>query len=374
MKKDFFTSSIGIIVIGAVIGAIAAWLSVMGNPANMGICIACFTRDLAGALGLHRAAAVQYIRPELIGLVIGATISALISKEFVPKGGSSPIIRFCLGFFAMIGALVFLGCPWRTLLRVAGGDINGIFGLIGIIIGGGIGVFFWKQNFSLGQPKAYKNKLVGFLPLVIAVILLILLLKQTKFSEGGPIFFSESGPGSMKAPIAIALIASIVIGFVAQKSRFCTVGGLRDGIFMKDFHMTKGVIAFIVAAFIVNIATSRFNLSMENQPIAHTINLSMENQPIAHTNILWNTVSMILTGLAFTLGAGCPGRQMIQSAEGNMDSFIFVIGMLVGAGFAHNFNLASSTAGPTVYGMGAVILGLIFCVIIGFTMKENTAS
>lgn len=39
MKKDFFTSSIGIIVIGAVIGAIAAWLSVMGNPANMGICM-----------------------------------------------------------------------------------------------------------------------------------------------------------------------------------------------------------------------------------------------------------------------------------------------------------------------------------------------
>ena len=361
MKKDIFTSSIGVIIAGAVIGAIAAWLSVMGNPANMGICIACFTRDLAGAVGLHRAAAVQYIRPELIGLIIGATISAVLSKEFVPKGGSSPIIRFCLGFFAMIGALVFLGCPWRTLLRVAGGDINGIFGLIGIIIGGGIGVFFWKQNFSLGQPKAYKNKLVGFLPLVISIILLILLLSKTKFSEGGPIFFSESGPGSMKAPIVIALIASIIIGFIAQKSRFCTVGGLRDGIFMKDFHMTKGVIAFIAAALIVNIITGRFAFSMENQPIAHT-------------NILWNVVSMILTGLAFTLGAGCPGRQMIQSAEGNMDSFIFVIGMLVGAGFAHNFNLASSTAGPTVYGMGAVILGLIFCVIIGFTMKENTAS
>ena len=97
----------------------------------------------------------------------------------------------------------------------------------------------------------------------------------------------------------------------------------------------------------------------------------MENQPIAHTNILWNTISMILTGLAFTLGAGCPGRQFIQSAEGNMDSFVFVIGMLVGAGFAHNFNLASSTAGPTIYGMFAVILGLVFCIIIGFTMKEN---
>ena len=358
MKKNIFTSSIGIIVSGAIIGALAAWLSVMGNPANMGICVACFTRDLAGALGLHRAAAVQYIRPELIGLIIGATVSALISKEYSPKGGSSPIIRFILGFFAMIGALVFLGCPWRTLLRIAGGDINAIFGLIGIIIGGGIGVFFWKQNFSLGQPKAYNNKLVGFIPLIISIILLILLLKQTKFSEGGAIFFSESGPGSMRAPLIIALVVSIIIGFIAQKSRFCTVGGVRDGIFMKDFHMTKGVVAFIVAALIVNIITSRFNVSMENQPIAHT-------------NILWNTISMILTGLAFTLGAGCPGRQFIQSAEGNMDSFVFVIGMLVGAGFAHNFNLASSTAGPTIYGMFAVILGLVFCVIIGFTMKEN---
>ena len=170
MKKNIFTSSIGIIVSGAIIGALAAWLSVMGNPANMGICVACFTRDLAGALGLHRAAAVQYIRPELIGLIIGATVSALISKEYSPKGGSSPIIRFILGFFAMIGALVFLGCPWRTLLRIAGGDINAIFGLIGIIIGGGIGVFFWKQNFSLGQPKAYNNKLVGFIPLIISII------------------------------------------------------------------------------------------------------------------------------------------------------------------------------------------------------------
>ena len=359
MKKDIFTSSAGIIISGAVIGAIAAWLSVMGNPANMGICIACFTRDLAGALGLHRASAVQYIRPELIGLIIGAAISALLSREFVPKGGSSPIIRFCLGFFAMIGALVFLGCPWRTLLRVAGGDINGIFGLIGIILGGGIGVLFWKQNFSLGQPKAYKNKLVGFIPLITAAALLILLLKQTKFSEEGALFFSQSGPGSMKAPIAIALTSSVIIGFIAQKSRFCTVGGLRDAIFMKDFHMTKGVIAFILAALIVNLITNRFNFSMENQPIAHT-------------NILWNIVSMILTGLAFTLGAGCPGRQMIQSAEGNTDSFIFVIGMLVGAGFAHNFNLASSPSGPTIYGMGAVILGLVFCIIIGFTMKENT--
>ena len=59
---------------GLAIGVIAAGLVVLGNPANMGFCIACFLRDISGALGLHRAGAVQYIRPEIIGLVLGSMI------------------------------------------------------------------------------------------------------------------------------------------------------------------------------------------------------------------------------------------------------------------------------------------------------------
>ena len=58
-----------IVAAGLVIGVIAAALARLGNPVNMGFCIACFLRDIAGALGLHQAAAVQYIRPEIPGLV-----------------------------------------------------------------------------------------------------------------------------------------------------------------------------------------------------------------------------------------------------------------------------------------------------------------
>jgi len=55
--------------------------------------------------------------------------------------------------------------------------------------------------------------------------------------------------------------------------------------------------------------------------------------------------------------------------------------MIVGAGFSHNFALAGSpdvivdgvakTGGLTPYGMGAVILGLAACLLIGFTMRET---
>ena len=58
MKK---TAVIG--VTGGIIGIIAVALVYFGNPGNMGFCIACFFRDTAGGIGLHRAEMVQYIRP-----------------------------------------------------------------------------------------------------------------------------------------------------------------------------------------------------------------------------------------------------------------------------------------------------------------------
>ena len=127
MKKEKTT----IIIAGLIIGVIASLLVFFGNPANMGFCIACFLRDTSGALGLHSAGAVQYIRPEIIGLVLGSFLLAVFRKEFAPRGGSSPMTRFMLGFFVMIGCLMFLGCPFRMILRLAGGDLNAIFGLVG---------------------------------------------------------------------------------------------------------------------------------------------------------------------------------------------------------------------------------------------------
>ena len=47
-------------------------LTAFGNPANMGFCIACFLRDIAGATKLQTTEVVQYVRPEIIGIVLGA--------------------------------------------------------------------------------------------------------------------------------------------------------------------------------------------------------------------------------------------------------------------------------------------------------------
>ena len=127
---------LGVIIAGAAVGLAALILTALGNPTNMGFCIACFLRDISGAVGLHSAAKVQYVRPEIIGLVLGAFIMSVASKEFKARAGSSPAIRFVLGAFVVIGALAFLGCPLRMVLRLGGGDLNALVGLIAMPLAG----------------------------------------------------------------------------------------------------------------------------------------------------------------------------------------------------------------------------------------------
>ena len=52
-----------VVAAGLAVGIAAVVLTLLGNPSNMGFCIACFLRDIAGACGLHSAAKVQYVRP-----------------------------------------------------------------------------------------------------------------------------------------------------------------------------------------------------------------------------------------------------------------------------------------------------------------------
>ena len=349
----------GPVIAGLVFGVIAAFLVKLGNPGNMGFCVACFTRDIAGALGLHRAAVVQYLRPEIPGFILGSFISALIFSEYKPRGGSSPMVRLGLGFFAMIGALVFLGCPWRAYLRLAGGDLNSLAGIAGLAVGVGVGVAFLYKGFSLGAARQ-NPKVAGLvMPLLAVAILALLFLKPLFGTEGtGPVFFSLKGPGSMHAPILASLAAGLAVGWLAQRSRFCTVGAIRDLIMVKDAHLFKGIAAFIVAAFAANLALGQFHPGFENQPVAHTMQL-------------WNFLGMVLSGLAFTLAGGCPGRMLIMSGEGDSDAGVFVMGMLLGAAFAHNFSLASSGTGIGAYGAPATLVGLVFCLVVGWLFRNR---
>jgi len=343
-----------ILVTGVVLGAAAVVLGVLGNPGNMGFCIACFLRDIAGSLGLHSAAVVQYFRPEIVGLVLGALVSALAAKEYQSKGGSAPAIRFVLGAFVMIGALMFLGCPLRMVIRLGGGDLNALVGLVGFAAGILVGVVFLKRGFSL--KRAYKQtKIEGLaLPVVLAVLFVLFLAVPALFR------FSPEGPGSMAAPWIVALICGAVVGVLCQRSRLCMAGGIRDAFMFKDFNLLTGFAAIFVTIVVGNLILSKFNLGFAGQAVAHT-------------DGVWNFLGMALVGWGSILLGGCPLRQLILTGEGNSDSAVTVLGMIFGAALCHNFGLASSANGPTVNGQIAVVLGFVVVLVISLTnvMKKE---
>ncbi len=360
MIKNFFATRWGLIAVGLVIGVVAPVLQMLGNPGNMGICVACFERDIAGAVGLHRAGVVQYARPEIIGFVIGSLIAALVFKEFKARGGSAPVVRFMLGVFAMIGALVFLGCPWRAMLRLGGGDGNAIIGLAGLVVGIWIGTLFFKNGYNLGRSQKSHPASGLLLPLILLGLFVLLLVYPQINNEAktGVLFYSIKGPGAMHAPLIISTIAGLSIGFIAQRSRFCTMGAFRDLILFRQTHLFGGVLALVIAALVTNIVLGQFNPGFVKQPVAHNMHI-------------WNFAGMVLAGLAFALAGGCPGRQLFLAGEGDGDATIFVLGMITGAAFAHNFGLASSPKGVGPHGIAAVVIGLVVCLLIGFTMRKK---
>jgi len=352
MKENTWSRRYGLIVLaGIVVGIAALILTAAGNPKNMGFCIACFERDIAGALGMHSAGKVQYIRPEIAGIVLGSTLSAFAFREFSARAGSCPASRFVLGLFVMIGALVFLGCPLRMVIRLGGGDLTAVAGLFGFLAGILIGVVFLKRGFSLGRAYPVKAGEGLALPGVMIGLLALLLLAP------GILKLSEEGPGSMRAYWPISLAAGLVVGFLAQRSRLCMAGGLRDAFLLQDFTLLSGFLAIWVTVTIGSLLLGSYNLSAVSQPIAHS-------------QYLWSFLGMALAGWGSILLGGCPLRQLILAGEGNGDSGVTVLGMIAGAAVAHNFGLAGNADSLTdgVYTVGGIGRAGMIAVVIGFVV------
>ena len=135
---------------------------------------------------------------------------------------------------------------------------------------------------------------------------------------------------------------------------------------MGDTHLISGVGALLAVAFVTNLLLGQ-------------VSFGFFGQPVAHSSHVWNFLGMVLAGLAFALAGGCPGRQLFLSGEGDGDAGVFVLGMITGAAFAHNFALAGRpdnvadgiVGGISTAGMVAVILGLAVCATIGFSMREK---
>ncbi|MGA1874944.1 MAG: YedE family putative selenium transporter, partial [bacterium] len=219
MRKVFWNSAV---ITGIFLGLFGIWLDILGNPNNSGLCISCFLENIAGALHLHPHSNMSYLRPEIIGLLIGSFLISLAGRRFRVRGGSSPIIRFFMGFYIMVGASIFIGCPVKSVLRLAVGDLTAIFAVLGFVTGVWIGLQYLRKGFVF-EKEMRLGAANGLVVPIFGLILLIFLFLQPAFILSG-----TSGPAAMHAPVWISLLAGLILGGFGQRSTFCMMAGVRN--------------------------------------------------------------------------------------------------------------------------------------------------
>lgn len=342
---------LGVALVGLV-GALAAGLVAAGNPGNMGLCGACFLRDVGGSLGLFTSGP-RYFRPEIAGLMLGAFAAVLARRRFSARAGSHAAARFVFGLWMSIGALVFLGCPFRMFQRLGGGDANALVGAVGLALGVGVGLVFERRGYTVGKT-AEAPKPVGLLAHAVVLTLLVLFLR------GGILV----GPGAAdhegqpaRALWSLALGLGVLAGAALSLTGFCGINAMRQ-LFRGPRWMLLGALALVGVYALVAASTGRFHLGFAGQPSAHA-------------DHLWNLLGMALVGVTGCLAGGCPVRQVVMAGEGNGDAFVTCMGLVLGGALAHNLALVSNAEGSTPAGRAAVLVGLAFAVVYGLASRTR---
>jgi YedE family putative selenium metabolism protein len=318
--------------------------------------------NFAGALGLHGNIRMQYLRPDILGFVLGSFLmTAVIRRDFSASGGSSPLLRFLIGILLIIGCSVFIGCPVKMILRLAAGDIGAIIGFVGLLTGIYIGLEFVENGFQLGvsSPTPRANGLI--IPGIMFFLLINLLLQSPFLLE------SSKGAAALHAPLLLSLGVGLVIGAMANHTKFCITGGFAR-IFLwgprevmncpRSSAMLLSIAAFIISAFIANLLSGQFSFGLHGQPSSNE-------------SFGWAFLGMLLVGFGSVLIRGCPLRQLTAAGDGDTDAGATVMGMLVGAALVQNWNMAGTAEGTPFAAKVAVLAGICILFTIGALNRKR---
>ena len=172
----------------------------------------------------------------------------------------------------------------------------------------------------------------------------------------------------------ISLGAGLIVGMFAQRSRMCFIGGWRDFFLIRDKYLLKGFISFFLTAALLFFVFYSAGYYLKNYPwfnrppmkITATDYLSRgydsvgdyieegapramdacellnspdiivgEDLPIPGVQIgkykipnevLLYLAAAFIIGLFSTLANGCPMRQHVMAASGNLSALLFLLG------------------------------------------------
>jgi hypothetical protein len=132
-------------------------------------------------------------------------------------------------------------------------------------------------------------------------------------------------------PVTVSLVSlgvGLLVGYLGQRSRMCTIGGLRDFVLVRDTGLLKGVGAMLLASWVAFGVLHAIAGSDLNRLIA------AGTTPSGMGAVAAILVGGLLLGFFATLSGACPLRQHVLAGQGRVGAWAFLAGFYL-AGIAY---------------------------------------
>ncbi len=134
----------------------------------------------------------------------------------------------------------------------------------------------------------------------------------------------------MIVPSLATLALGILIGYLGQRSKFCTVSGVRDYMMLKDSFRFKGLVGLVLGGALGYTVFWLMGKGITNFPLG---------LDLGSTGILVaSVVGGVGLGFFSVYAEGCPYRQHVMAAEGKVSALLYLAGFYLGIVY---FNLVT---------------------------------
>jgi uncharacterized membrane protein YedE/YeeE len=136
----------------------------------------------------------------------------------------------------------------------------------------------------------------------------------------------------------VTLALGFLIGYLAQRSGFCSIGGMRDLMMFKHTRLFFGYLALIGGGFlgyllfwlIIPSAFPNFLWSItQSDPLTPVPGAPGGLSIVSY--VILAIIGGFGMGFIGVLLGGCPLRQIVMGTEGNLRSLFYILGLAIGA-------------------------------------------
>jgi hypothetical protein len=118
----------------------------------------------------------------------------------------------------------------------------------------------------------------------------------------------------------VSLGVGLIVGYLGQRSRMCTIGGLRDFVLVRDTGLLKGVAAMLLASWVAfGFLHAIAGSNLDRLVAAGTT-------PSGIGAVVAILVGGLLLGFFATLSGACPLRQHVLAGQGRVGAWSFLAG------------------------------------------------